>query len=153
MGVLELRSKVLFWSDHGFESRLISLELICNVNYFFKLYVFFCRRHSLMNRPCYNNLFQFMQHDNFRNLNRVVSTQSKHLESRVNAFWYCFPEIKRCTFYYWWNWLLFQEIRFKSSRPEVFCEKAVLRNFAKFIGKHLCQSHFLMNLQTWGLQL
>ena len=27
-----------------------------------------------------------------------------------------------------------------SSRPEVFCKKSVLRNFAKFSGKHLCQS-------------
>ena len=27
----------------------------------------------------------------------------------------------------------------RSSRPEVFCEKAVLRNSAKFKGKHLCQ--------------
>ena len=24
--------------------------------------------------------------------------------------------------------------------PEVFCKKGVLKNFAKFIGKHLCQS-------------
>ena len=32
---------------------------------------------------------------------------------------------------------------FRSSRPEVFCEKGVLRNFAKFTGKHLCQSVFL----------
>ena len=31
---------------------------------------------------------------------------------------------------------------FRSSRPEVFCEKGVLRNFAKFTGKHLCQSLF-----------
>ena len=30
----------------------------------------------------------------------------------------------------------------RSSRPEVFCEKGVFRNFAKFIGKHLCQSLF-----------
>ena len=29
---------------------------------------------------------------------------------------------------------------FRSSRPEVFCEKDVLRNFVKFTGKHLCQS-------------
>ena len=29
-----------------------------------------------------------------------------------------------------------------SSRPEVFCKKGVLRNFAKFTGKHLCQSLF-----------
>ena len=26
--------------------------------------------------------------------------------------------------------------------PEVFCKKGVLRNFAKFTGKHLCQSLF-----------
>ena len=31
----------------------------------------------------------------------------------------------------------------RSSCPEVFCKKALLRNFAKFIGKHLCQSIFL----------
>ena len=30
----------------------------------------------------------------------------------------------------------------RSSRPEVFCEKGVLRNFSKFTGKHLCQSLF-----------
>ena len=30
----------------------------------------------------------------------------------------------------------------KSSRPEVFCEKGVLKNFTKVTGKHLCQSLF-----------
>ena len=30
----------------------------------------------------------------------------------------------------------------RSSRPEVFCKTSVLRNFAKFTGKHLCQSLF-----------
>ena len=38
---------------------------------------------------CYNDLFLFMQHDNFRNLNRVIVTHIKHLESRNNVFWYC----------------------------------------------------------------
>ena len=33
-------------------------------------------------------------------------------------------------------------ILFRSSRPEVFCKKGVLKNFAKFAGKHLCQSLF-----------
>ena len=28
----------------------------------------------------------------------------------------------------------------RSSRQEVFCKKGVVRNFAKFTGKHLCQS-------------
>ena len=35
-------------------------------------------------------------------------------------------------------------LRSRSSRPEVFCKKGVLRNFAKFIGKHMCQS-FVFN--------
>ena len=31
---------------------------------------------------------------------------------------------------------------FRSSPPEVFCKKGVLRNFTKFKGKDLCQSFF-----------
>ena len=31
---------------------------------------------------------------------------------------------------------------YKSSHPEVFCKKGVHRNFAKFTGRHLCQSLF-----------
>ena len=38
--------------------------------------------------------------------------------------------------------LKFNEDTNRSSRPEVFYKKGVLRNFAKFIGKHLCQSLF-----------
>ena len=30
----------------------------------------------------------------------------------------------------------------RRSRPEVFCKIGVLRKFAKFLGKHLCQSLF-----------
>ena len=31
---------------------------------------------------------------------------------------------------------------YRSSRPELFCKKGVLKNFAKFTGKHLWQSLF-----------
>ena len=31
----------------------------------------------------------------------------------------------------------------RSSHPGVFCKKGALKNFAKFTGKHLCQSLFL----------
>ena len=31
---------------------------------------------------------------------------------------------------------------FRSSRTKVFCKKGVLKNFAKFPGKHLCQGLF-----------
>ena len=36
----------------------------------------------------------------------------------------------------------FLRFRFRSSRPEVFYKKGVLKNFAKFTGKHLRQSLF-----------
>ena len=39
----------------------------------------------------------------------------------------------------------------RSSRQEVFCKKDVLRNFAKFTGKHLCQSFFFNKVA--GLRL
>ena len=44
-----------------------------------------------------------------------------------------------------WNEML---LNYRSSRQEVFYKKSVLRNFAKFTGKHLCQSLFLIKLQA-----
>ena len=37
---------------------------------------------------------------------------------------------------------------FRSSRPEVFYKKGVLRKFANFTEKHLCQSLFLIKLKS-----
>ena len=52
-------------------------------------------------------------------------------------------------------WSKFLSVRnsskYRSSCPEVLCEKGVLRNFAKFTGKHLCQSLFFNKVT--GLQL
>ena len=39
-----------------------------------------------------------------------------------------------------WDFRKCQDLpMYRSSRPEVFCKKSVVRNFAKFTGKHLCQ--------------
>ena len=35
----------------------------------------------------------------------------------------------------------------RRSHPEMFCKKGVLRNFAKFTGKHLCQSLFFNKVE------
>ena len=37
---------------------------------------------------------------------------------------------------------------FGSSRPEVYCKKAFLKNFSKFTGKYLCWSLFLIEMQA-----
>ena len=83
-----------------FESRWMSVELVCYVKTiiaFYKFYELFCRRHSLMNPRYCNNLFHMMQ---LSKLKRVIFTQWKHLESRVNVFWYCFKAIKQYAFCY-----------------------------------------------------
>ena len=43
--------------------------------------------------------------------------------------------------------------QWRSSHPEVFCKKGVLRNIVKFTGKHLCQNLFLTQLQASGIEV
>ena len=43
------------------------------------------------------------------------------------------------------------EVNTKSSHSEVFCQKSVLKNFAKFKGKRLCWSPFLIKFIFWRL--
>ena len=38
----------------------------------------------------------------------------------------------------------------RSSRPEMFCKKGVLRNFAKFTGKHLSKRLFFNKVADLG---
>ena len=64
-----------------------------------------------MNRPCYNNLLQFMQSHNFRNLNRVILTHWKQLNFELMPFDIVFQELINITFSIWWNWFPFQETR------------------------------------------
>ena len=40
----------------------------------------------------------------------------------------------------------------RSSRPDVFCKKGILRNFAKFTGKHLYQRNLLNKVAGIKLQ-
>ena len=41
------------------------------------------------------------------------------------------------------QYIHFQELFCRSSCPEVFCKKGVLKNFKKFAGKHLCTCTFI----------
>ena len=40
---------------------------------------------------------------------------------------------------------------FRNILPDVSYKTSVLKNIAKFTGKHLCQSLFFNKLQVWGL--
>ena len=42
------------------------------------------------------------------------------------------------------------ELYIQKQPPEVFCKKGVLTDFAKFTGKHLCQSLFLNKVERPG---
>ena len=46
-----------------------------------------------------------------------------------------------------------EHLKNRSSRPEVFCKKGILRNFTKFTGNHLYQSLFLNKVSDRGLQI
>ena len=35
---------------------------------------------------------------------------------------------------------------YRSSHPEMFCKKGILKNFAKFTGKNLCRSLFFKTI-------
>ena len=49
--------------------------------------------------------------------------------------------IKFLTLYFW-------KINVKKQPPDMSCEKSALKNFAKFTGKHMCWSLFLIKLQA-----
>ena len=125
---------------------------------FLHKFYFFCRRHSLMNWPCYNNLFKIVQHGIFRDLNRVIFTQWKLLKSQVDTFRYCLTVLKRHTFpcllesapipgnqSSWNNAVASSEIVLQ----RCYVKKDVLRNFVNFTGKYLChrlwQRYFPVN--------
>ena len=51
---------------------------------------------------------------------------------------------------FWKVWLLFEICSSRSSRPEVFLKKGVLRNFTKFTRKHLCLSLFFNKVASFS---
>ena len=66
----------------------------------------------------------------------------------VSTLLICFNEFSRAS----WNSNKVP-IFYRSSRPEVFYKKGVLRNLANFTGKHLCQTFFFNKVAGDGLQL
>ena len=64
-----------------------------------------------------------------------------HLQS--NTCCILFSKILSTCYFCWKLKLMSNHLRqIRSSHPEVFCKTGVLRNFANFTGKHLCQNLF-----------
>lgn len=78
----------------------MSLELVFYIKTTIVFVSFTSRQPFLINWSCNDNLFQIIQHSNFRILNRVIFTLWKHLELWVNIFWCYFKVIRRCKFDY-----------------------------------------------------
>ena len=72
MSDLNMSCQTRYLKVNGCQSNLY--VMLKQLWFYYKFYDFFCRGHSLMNRLCYNNSIQFMQHDNFRNINGVIFT-------------------------------------------------------------------------------
>ena len=70
----------------------------------------------------------------------MVATRSLILFKQIGRGNKCLPSIviKKLIFMTLKSWITTD----RSSLLEVFCKKGVLRNFAKFAGKHLCHSCF-----------
>ena len=50
--------------------------------------------------------------------------------------------MRKALMLYNWRRFLLLTLNGQKQPPEVFCQKGVLKNFAKFTGKHQCQSLF-----------
>ena len=77
------------------------------------------------------------------NIFEQVVTVAYHLNHKLRTYYYNTDVCKHPNDY-------------RTGRPEVFRKKGVLRNFAKFTGKHLYQSLFfneVAGLQAWNFIL
>ena len=129
-------------------------EIILLVSFFFKPYIFF--RYSTDDRGFI--LFTAIH---------FIKLLKKEIVSQWKSPWFYFRKIFQikaylrkmkyrflcyCIFHFLptiiiSSWLD-QIYIFRSSRSEVFCKKKILRKFANFTGKHLCQCLFLIKVAT-----
>ena len=91
---------------------------------------------------------------------------TKHLKSTSDKIFYCICWLKSCNLDMKKAvcrrcsikkviWITFQnsQVITRSSHPEVFCQKFVLKNFTKFTEMHLCRGLFLIKLQAGNRKL
>ena len=95
--------------------------------------------YNVMNK--FSNLYPSIQRT--ENKNYISSSGMLDVKRRIlNVLW-----IKKLRFQKL-HVFCYQNSSSSSSRPDVFCKKGALENFAKFTGKHLCQSLFFNKVAT-----
>ena len=97
--------------------------------------------------PILKNIFQRLL------LHCTCTTHSYHEVIHFTFTFFLIITINFSNVCFWFKLKRLQRIR--SSHQSCFTTKGVLRNFAKFTGKQLCQNlfSFLTKLQAWDLQL
>ena len=108
---------------------IVLVSLLLNLNKFLILFCFHC----WLNTGWINLVV--------KQLSRKVSTGRKLGPYFCHVY---LPNLEKCSGVHRKNsstFLLFWAEN-RSSRPDVFCKKVILRSFAKFTGKQLCQSLF-----------
>ena len=70
----------------------------------------------------------------------------------VNSFELCWLSCTKLSYFQFIEWFGWHR---QKQPPEMFYKKRILvsQSFAKFTGKHLCQSLFFNKVAVWGLQL
>ena len=70
------------------------------------------------------------------------------LFSRLFSFFFALSRCQRAVYIKYSIFLGFANVTnyFRSSRPKVVCKKHVLKNVAKFTGKHMCRDLFFHGL-------
>ena len=82
--------------------------------------------------PFYKNTYGGLLLTDQKILKKGLWMYSRGLPTSPKALCLCYSGVCSLCFTNFW-----------SSRPEVFCNKGVLRNFTKFTGRHLCQGLFV----------
>ena len=81
----------------------------------------------------------------FAKINKIVLSSTTHLKTTLKSL----SKGVSLSVFYFADWQKFPDIitvnlsfNYRSSRPEMFCKKYVLKNLLKSIRKHMCQSQF-----------
>ena len=90
--------------------------------------------------PQCRSVYTYIWYIHYRPISSGVEIlRSRDRKDNIDAPYHFFLSLGCCLT----TWIYYKQ----KQPPEVFCKKGVLQTFAKFTGKHLCQSLFFNNVE------